>query len=334
VILKSYIVEQNIGLLKNYSATLMYGVNDGIKDSIKETIKKQNKDHEILSFFEEDILKKNYLYDNMVNESLFSEKKIIFIHEASDKIYDKVLECLEKENSNVEIYIFSINLEKKSKLRNLFERDKKLAIFACYEDNERTLITFINKELKEFKGVTGEIVNLLISNSNMDRKVIKGEITKIKDLFLEKKIDKNILELLNIKNSTSFDEIRDNALNGEREKINKLLSEVNLLNEDSFFYLNNINNRIMKLKEIIKISEDDKNKYEKVLENLKPPIFWKDKPAVIKQLGKWNPEKLNKMAIKISEVEILMKKNSYLHNDIVIKNLIVKLTNEASFISS
>ena len=140
MILKSYIVERNIAALKKYQATLLYGENIGIKDDIKEAIKNENKQSEIITFFEEDIVNNNILYENIFNQSLFSENKIIFIEEASDKIFNQLTECLEKENKEIQIYVFANNLEKRSKLRNFFEKDKKLAIFACYEDNERTLI--------------------------------------------------------------------------------------------------------------------------------------------------------------------------------------------------
>ena len=336
MILKSYIVEQNIEVLNGYQGVLIHGKNHGIKDDVKKKIRNKNKNSEIIIFFEEEILKeKNILYQSVVNESLFWEKRVIFIQEATDKIFHQITECLGKENKNVQIYIFSENLEKKSKLRNLFEKKKTLAIFACYEDNERTLIAYVNKELQGFKGLSGEITNLIIYNSNMDRRAIKNELVKIKNFFLEKKIHENeLLEILNIKDNTSFDEIRDYALNGEKRKINKLLSEIDIVNEETFFYLNNLNYRILKLKEIIMMSGNNKNKYEQNLENLKPPIFWKDKPVVIKQLEKWNLKELTQMTVKIGKIEILMKKNSHIRNDIIIKDLIVNLTNKASSIFS
>tara|TARA_B110000285_G_scaffold234912_1_gene313642 strand:- start:1951 stop:2964 length:1014 start_codon:yes stop_codon:yes gene_type:complete len=337
MILKSYIVEQDVGLLKKYQATLIYGENNGIKDDIKRIVKKEKNTEEIINIFEQDILKnKIILQQNISNESLFNEKKIIFIHEASDKIFDQIEECLEKENVNIKFYIFSQKLDKKTKLRNLFEKNKHLAILPCYEDSERTLMSYINKELKEYNGLSGEITNLIISNSNMDRRIVRSELIKIKDYFLKKKINKDeVQEILNFKNDTKFDELRDGALNGEHEKINKLLSEVDILNENTFFYLNNLNNRIMNLLEIIKIMYDNgDDNYEKAFSSLKPPIFWKDKPVLIRQLKKWSIKKLSELAEKISQTETLMKKNSYLRNDIMIKNLIVNVTNKASSIYS
>ena len=332
MILKSYIVEQNLEILNSYQGTLIYGENIGIKDDIKQALKDKNKNTEIITFFEDEILKnKNILYQNVFNESLFSEKKIIFILGASDKIHNIILECLEKENNNIKIYIFSEKIENRSKLKDLFRKSKRLAIFPCYKDNERTLINYINKELREFKGLSGEIINLIISNSNMDRRVVLSEIMKIKMFFLEKKINKEeILEILNVKSDTSFDEIRDGALYGEKEKINKLLSQIELLNEDAFFYLNNISFRIMKLQEIIKLSDSNKDKYEETIEKMKPPIFWKDKPRVMQQVKKWSLDGLALLTREIGETEALIKKNSHLRNDIVVKELIINVTNKAS----
>ena len=332
MILKSYIVEQNLEILNSYQGTLIYGENIGIKDDIKQALKDKNKNTEIITFFEDEILKnKNILYQNVFNESLFSEKRIIFILGASDKIHNIILECLEKEDNNIKIYIFSEKLENRSKLKDLFGKSKKLAIFPCYKDNERSLINYINKELREFKGLSGEIINLIISNSNMDRKVVLSEIMKIKMFFLEKKINKEeILEILNVKSDTSFDEIRDGALYGEKKKINKLLSEIEIQNEDTFFYLNNLSFRIMKLQEIIKLSNNNKDKYEETIEKMKPPIFWKDKPIVMQQVKKWSLDGLDFLTREIGETEALIKKNSYLRNDIVVKELIINLTNKAS----
>jgi DNA polymerase-3 subunit delta len=335
MILKSYIVEQNLNVINEYQAVLLYGVNNGIKDDIKSKLLIINKETEIINFFENEIIKdKNMIFHNVVNESLFSVKKIIFVHSATDKVFNEIYECLMKKNKSIKIYIFSDNLEKKSKLRNFFEKEKNLAILPCYEDNEKTLSNYICKELMGFKGLTGELIDLIITNSNSNRKIIQSEIVKIKDFFSEKKINKlHLLDILNIKNNTSFDEIRDNALLGDKNKTNKLLSEIEILSDDCFFYLYDINYRVLKLINI-QISDKIYKNYEKTIDKLKPPIFWKDKSVFLQQLKKWDLEKLNKLANKIAETEILMKKNSQINNSIIIKNFIVALSTEVSTASS
>ena len=78
---------------------------------------------------------------------------------------------------------------------------------------------------------------------------------------------------------------------------------------------------------------DNRFKELQTLDNAKPPIFWKDKPIILKQLQKCSKEKIEEILIKIAETEVLMKKNSYLRNDVVMKNLIINLTNKISTIS-
>ena len=107
------------------------------------------------------------------------------------------------------------------------------------------------------------------------------------------------------------------------------MSQIDILNEETFFYLNNLSYRIIRLQEIIRISESDTNKYEQSLEKVKPPIFWKDKPIYIQQLRKWSLKGLTELITKIGETELLVKRNSYLRNDIIVKELIIGLTNKA-----
>ena len=331
MILKNYIIEKNLQVLEKFNGTLLYGENDGYKEDIKKNLKATNKNGEIIVFFENDIIKnENILFENFINESLFSEKKIIFIHEASDKIFTKIIECTDQKKKNIKLFIFSGNLEKKSKLRNWFEKQENLASVACYEDNERTLMNYISKELYGFKGITGELINIIISNSSSNRKVIQNELQKIKNYFVKKIINKEkLLDILNMKNDTGFNEIRDNALMGKTNKINRLLSETAILHEDAFFYLNNLNYRVSKLLEIQKNTKGTSN-IEDVLNSQKPPIFWKDKPVYLEQLKRWNLEKLNLILLKIGKTEVMMKKNYSTRNDVIIKNLIVNLSKKAA----
>ena len=159
MILKSYIVEKDLTILNKYSSILAYGTNVGIKDDLKSKIKNSYKEVEIINLFEDFILKnKTIFYDTISNQSLFFNKKIIIINNASEKIFDALENYLKIEN--VKIYIFAESLDKRSKLRKLFETDKDLAIFACYEDNERSLLDYIKNELNEYKGLTVKYVIL------------------------------------------------------------------------------------------------------------------------------------------------------------------------------
>jgi DNA polymerase-3 subunit delta len=328
--IKSYLVEQNISSITNYISTLIYGENDGTKDDIKNIIKKENKDCEIINLYQDELLKnENILIEHINNISLFNNKKIIIINEANDKIL-KQLEPYLEDRLDVKIFIFSGVLDKKSKIRSLFEKQRILAAVACYQDNERTLVYYVNNKLKGLKGLTPEIVNIIISNSNLNRRIIKNEIQKIKHMFIEEKIELGKLEqLLNIKLNNDFNFVRDATLLGKKEHLNDLLSQIDLRREEFVIYINSLTNRLIKLLQIAQINEKTKN-VEIALEALQMKVFWKDKPILIEQLSKWNTNNITQQLKDIGDTELQIKKNSTINNTTIIKNLLVCICRKAA----
>ena len=326
MILKSFLIEKNISQLNEYNVNLVYGENLGLKDDIKNAVKIHFKGYEQISFNQDEIIKNNKLLNEQIyNVSLFSKKKIIFLNEISDKIKDLLIEFIEKPNLDVKIFLFAQNLEKKSLIRKLFEKEKKLGIIACYQDNERTLADYIRKKLEGYNGLTQQIVNFIINNSGLDRKTISNEIDKIKSLFLDKKIKiEKLPELLNNNNNLDFNDVRDSCLEGNREKLNNNLSNVIFQNENSYFYLSVLITRIEKL---IKLNEELKieKSLERAIDKIKPPIFWKDKPIFLKQIRIWNKKKLIDAKEMLFDTEINIKKNGNSNNTILIKNLVINL---------
>ena len=326
MILKSFLIEKNISQLNEYNVNLVYGENLGLKDDIKSAVKIHFKDYEQISFNQDEIIRNNKLLNEQIyNVSLFSKKKIIFLNEISDKIKDLLIEFIEKPNLDVKIFLFAQNLEKKSLIRKLFEKEKKLGIIACYQDNERTLADYIRKKLEGYNGLTQQIVNFIINNSGLDRKTISNEIDKIKSLFLDKKIKiEKLPELLNNNNNLDFNDVRDSCLEGNREKLNNNLSNVIFQNENSYFYLSVLITRIEKL---IKLNEELKieKSLERAIDKIKPPIFWKDKPIFLKQIRIWNKKKLIDAKKMLFDTEINIKKNGNSNNTILIKNLVINL---------
>ena len=193
MIIKSYEIKKNkLNLLKN-NFFLLYGENIGLKKDIKKfistEIKKKNDSIEILSLYEIEILDNDENFYNLIySGSLFSNKKIITIYEATDKIFNKINDIYEKCPENIFLIIFSEILEKKSKLRIFFEKNKKTICTPCYLDNERDLEIIAQSELKKNNIILSkESINLILEKSNSDRNNLRNEIEKIKSYALNKK---------------------------------------------------------------------------------------------------------------------------------------------------
>ena len=311
MIIKSYELDK-IKSKKN-NLILIYGSNQGYKNQvIKEEFENQFKG-EILKVDENEILSK---YDesisNLMNKSLFDDDKLIIISRASNKIYNFINEVIERKIERIKIIINSDNLEKKSKLRNLFEKEKDLVCIPFYEDNEKSLgIIAQNFFRKKNIKVSQEIINLLIGRSRGDRGNLINELNKIDNLSITKKnidID-DIFKLTNLSENYSVFELAENYLAKNKKQVSKILNENNFANDECILIIRTILNRSKRLLRL-KESQNQTNNIDLTISSFKPPIFWKEKDVVKKQIQSWSEDEVKKMIYKISDLEILVKKNS------------------------
>ena len=329
MIFKSYLVESNLSLLKDKNIILLYGENNGLKDDIKKSIIEKNKNKEIIRLTQDDILKNNSLLDNeIMNLSLFDDKKIILI----DNITDKSFSLIEKNVSqnNCLICLFSGTLERRSKLRNLFEKEKTLGLIPCYEDNEITLQNYIKNYLKNIKGLNQEIINFIINNSNKSRDKIKNELDKTAVYFMEKEINiSELRQLLNLDENDNSQRLRDTAILGDKRLLNDLISKTQINEQDNMIYIRGLLNQFIKLAEILEINKTTKN-LTKAIESLKPSIFWKDKPMVLGQANKWEINKIKTTINELTDAEILIKSSTDIKGSEITKKLLIDICNKAS----
>ena len=328
MIYKSYLVEKNIDHIKD-KFVLFYGENLGMLNDFKENIKTANSEVEIIKFDNDDIIKNTeHFFKEVLNFSLFEKKKIFFINNANDKILS-IIEEIGQKIDQQKIYLFSSLLDKKSKLRSFFEKSKRHAIIPCYLDNEISIKNIILNKLKNFKGLSPENINLITENCNNDRVKLNNELNKINLFFQDKNLKKEeLMSLLNVKVHDDFNALRDMAIKGDKTNTNKLLNNSIIDADKSTYYLAFVNQRFGKLLSICELQKD-KN-IEQILNSIKPPIFWKEKPVILEQLKKWNIKSIKKVQSDIYNLEIKIKSTSTINKNIIIKKLIVDICNLAN----
>jgi len=336
MIIKSYEVKKNKSVLIKNNFFLIYGENLGLKKDIQNfiatEIKKEESNIETLSLYENEILDDEENFHNTIySGSLFSNKKLIFIYEGTDKIIKKISEVYDKYPDNIILLIFSKILEKKSKLRNFFEKEKKAVCIPCYLDNEKDLEIIAKLELGKNKiPLSREILNLLIEKSNSDRNNLRNEIQKIQSYSL----NKNKLELDEIKSLINFsgeyksDILINECLCGNIHQYKKIISELYINTVNQILLLRILSNKIQRLLKIKKQENITKN-LDTLINSSKPAIFWKEKPLVKKQLSIWNLNELKKIINDINKTELLCKKNPQISNFIFI-NLFSKICKKAN----
>ncbi len=289
---------------------LLYGKNEGLKKEVLENLKKDKGD--IFSYEEKEILENPEIFlSQITSKSLFEEKKIVIIKRATDKLL-KILENIDSQIIDyITIFIIADNLEKKSKLRSKFEKNKSLVCIPFYPDNDQTLLKLAFNFFREKKiSLAPTDINLIVGRSAGDRENLLNELHKI-ELFCAtgKKINSNdIAKLTNLSENQNISELVDNCLAKNKRKTLNILNENNFAPEDCILITRIF---LAKLKKILVLSENFQNNknIDLTISSAKPRIFWKDKEITKQQVFKLPPGDTKFLIYKVNELELLIKQN-------------------------
>ena len=214
MILKSFEIEK-INISKN-NYYLFYGENSGYKKEIIEKKFKSEFNENTFNYDENEILKdENKFFDQILTKSFFEKQKLILIFRTTDKLLKIIKEIIEREIDDVVFVFISEKLEKKSKIRSFFEKEKNLVCVPFYLDTYQSLSYLVNNFFKKLKiNISQEITNIIIERSNYDRLNLSNELNKIQCYAKDKqKITlENIIKLTNLTENNNISELVDFCL--------------------------------------------------------------------------------------------------------------------------
>ena len=299
---------------------LLYGNNKGL---IEETIKNQFKislSKNVFNYEESEVFKDTDQFkENLLNKSFFENEKLIIISRVSEKILKIVEEIIENDLKDIFIILSTGNLEKKSKLRNFFEKNSNTICIPFYEDNHQTLSLIAQNFFKNKNiSLSQQNINFLVERARGDRLNLQNELEKIELFSMNKKnIEINeILKLTNLAENFSITELVDSALAGNRKKTLNIMNENNFDPDECILILRTF---LSKLKRLLKLIEEI-NKLKNVdlaLSSFRPPIFWKDKEIIKKQINNLDNKKVLNMIMRTNDIELQIKKNPLISINVI-----------------
>tara|TARA_A100001037_G_scaffold115276_1_gene104996 strand:+ start:1645 stop:2622 length:978 start_codon:yes stop_codon:yes gene_type:complete len=299
--------------ISKFSLFLFYGKNEGLQNEIINKYFLDKFEGQINKYEESEFINNiETITTELLNRSLFDDKRILIISRVGDKIFKYVEELSEKNLDDIKILLKSGPLEKRSKLRNYCEKNKSLIVIPTYEDNENSLsalaISFLNENRIK---ISRETLNLLINRAKGERQNLQSELDKILNYSqTNKNISFDVInKLSNLSENYEVNELANNYLAKNKKNVSKILNENNYTNEDCILILRTLLNKSKKLLEIIKKNEQLKN-IDQVLSSTKPPIFWKDKENIKIQAKSWKLKDLKNKIYEMNNVETLIKSNS------------------------
>ena len=293
---------------------LFHGKNEGYK--IEEIRKITNKFNIKGKHYDEKQVIDNTeeFFANNLNKSFFDNDKIIIINRCTDKIIMIVEQLIDRNINDIIFILNSEVLEKKSKLRNFFEKSKtQLVSIAFYPDNFDTLFRIAQKTFKERNiSLSNECISVLINKCASDRKNLLNEIEKIELYSKDKKKISNeeIFILINLSENHSINELINSCLVKNQKKLFNILNSNIFSNEDCIVIIRTL---LKKTKNLLNlVVQFNRNKdINATIDNAKPPIFWKEKSVIKDQIKLWSVETLKALIVEINDVEYNIKRNSF-----------------------
>jgi len=299
---------------KNAVAVLFYGPDTGLaRERAQDVIKLLlGEKHDALSVF--DVAESRLLTDpatltdELTAVSLMADKRVILIRDAGDKL-TKILEAASEHfNRDVYVVVLADELASRSSLRAWFEKAPNAAAIACYHDEARDIGELIRDTFsKAGISTSGEVIQYLVSQLGNDRYVTRQELEKVQ-LYVG---DEKHLSMEAAKQLTDYnrDTEMDDAINALADKnlagLDRALT--GLMNEgvSNIAYLRSLSRYFLRLY-AIKL-QAKYSSVDAVIDGLRPPVFWKQKPLLTKHARQWDVDSIAKALQLITSAELACK---------------------------
>ena len=299
---------------------LLYGQNTGLIEETIDNILKPNLSINVFNYDESEIISNlDEFKEGIFSKSFFDEDKLIIINRSSDKILNIIEEIIDKNIKDLKIIIKSGILEKKSKLRKFFEKNSNVIVIPFYEDNYQSLTTIADNFFKEKKiSISKQNINYIAERAKGNRINLKNELEKIENYCQKKKsIDfDEIIKLTNLSENYDVSELVNQCIAKNKKKTLHIINENNSVFEDNILILKTFLYKLKRLKKLKKELEI-KNNIDNAMLTFKPPIFWKEKDLIKQQLRIWSLSQLKLLITEVNNLELIVKKNSDISNQII-----------------
>lgn len=240
------------------------------------------------------------LCDELSAVSMMNPRRVIIVRDAGNnftKVIEPALPYLHKDNY---LIILADELTGKSSLRLLFEKEQSCAALACYKDEMRDVSAVIRKKFDEAAiSYDREVLDYLASQLGNDRYVTYQELDKLV-LYAgdEKKITlEDARQLIDYNQALQLDDIVNSVADRNLAALEKNITQHLREGTQPIMYLRALQRYFNRLY-AIRAQMDTGQSAESVVSSLRPPVFFKQQPVLIRHANSWGIENIVK-ALKL-----------------------------------
>jgi DNA polymerase III subunit delta len=307
----------------SYNIFLFYGPNFGLINLIyKKSIDSLSidlNDPFNVSKIDGNDFKENpsILNDNISTLSITRDKRVILLDltyiTVNKTIEGAILDTQKEKNNDYLLLIKANNLSSKNELVKFIEKLENGILVPCYEENISEVETQISRLFNQYKlKFSPNFLSVLSSKFNSDTSINLMEIKKLETFLINNPnvTEEMILSLITDNIDLNLNKIIQLCSTG---KIQDALFSFDKVYENSSTAINITRLFIKHFKMIEKILltvEKGSNILE-TINNMKPPIFFKDRPLLVFQCQLWSLKKINLIFKRLIEIELKCKSNTY-----------------------
>ena len=307
--------------IEKINIIFLYGTNIGLVDLMyKKTLKILKIDTNnpfSVSKIDGDKFKDNpsLLYDNVNTLSIFSEKRFIFLDlmniSVNKYLENIILEIVKIENNNNLLLIKAANLKVNSFVK-YFQNISNAILVPCYEEKINNIRSKLSDLFSKHKiSFKEDFIKNLILKLGTNSLTNEMEIEKL-DIYLTNNknvTEEKIFKLISNNDDINLNKIIENCSSGKSSEALSIFENIYENQSTSIILIRMFVNHFKFIEKILLLFENDKN-LENVLNNIKPPIFFKKKEFVIFQCKIWNLKLINIVLSRLIELELKCKLNN------------------------
>ena len=256
------------------------------------------------------------LADELDTFALTNDKRVILLDLSTDLKKEQV-DCIIESKSQSILIINAGELKTSSPSRKAFESDKNFIVIPCYNSSNTDIMTLLNNKLKDSDlTMHRDAKDLIVASLGNDYGNTTSEIEKILNQHQSgDEISKSEVESIIVSSSNIIvTDLVDTVFEKKTKSISRLYHSVlDEFNPAQILIITS--NHVIKLMELLAEKDELSLPNKQVIENSKPPIFFKRHPSLQKQLNTWNRGTLSDIIEILSETTIETRK----HNDLSVE---------------
>ena len=333
--LKNNEIESYLKNPKHYPPViLVYGPDHGLVSERVETIKsnvldKNDDPFAVVNLEQDDIAQEpGILVEEATTVALFGGERLIRLRLSGRKQITKSIKALlETDNHTAVTIIEAENLNKGNPIRTLIEKAKNAVAIPCYIDDDRSLRNMIQDHLQSHNLMAdNDTIIRLMSLLGEDRKTSRNELEKL-SLYADGHSQITLSDVENLigdASATLVDETIDYILCGEMRPALANIQKSRSFGQSPVQLTMALQRHLLTLKTYVDAYEKGQD-IQSIIGRSRPPIHFKRKNQVSRQIKSWSSKELDKALNQIHQTIIETRKNSQIA-DMIFENIFLRLT--------